>query len=306
MASLYEHEIYRPRNSALPLGVFWVGAFAALTYLELQVSAPRWVLLLVTALAGLAALLHIGHSLIRLLWAVRTYGRHLPAFMNRMIRMFPRLARSRSETIKVLFHTSLAAFGFVLAAGLGVSSVLSLSALLLGIATTALLRVVLPPGGIYLASSDPERIKFFARLSERIIPGFAALLEVSTLVEPKREGFLRNAIGVLFDFRTSDPNHWPDVVKQLIEMAALVVVDCRDQTPGVEFEVERIMRNRLEFKTVFLSPDGTLPSVLRHLNVKPSHPSGEFLLMTPDQALQAVPEVIMGAKALWKPVLMDA
>lgn len=306
MDSLYKHDIYRARNSSLPLGVLWVGAFAALAYMELHKSVSQWGLLLITAPTGLAALLHISHATIRLSWAVRTYGRHLPVFMNRMIRMFPRLARFPSETTKILLHIFLAMSGFTLAAGLGVSSVLSPSFLLIGIATTALLRVVLPPGGIYLASSDPERINFFARLGKRIIPGFAALLEVSNQVHPTRENFFWNKIGVLFDFRTSDPNDWPDVVKQLIEMAALVVVDARDQSPGVEFEVKRVIRNRLEFKTVFLSPDGALPSILRDLNVKSSHPSGKFLLMTPEQALQSVPALLMCANAFWIPVHMDA
>jgi hypothetical protein len=157
----------------------------------------------------------------------------------------------------------------------GAYSVLLPSALLLGIATTAFLRVVLPPAGVYLASSDPER---------RTIFGFAALLEVSNLADPNQKGFFGKKLGLLNDFRTTDPSNWPDVVKQLIEMAALVVVDGRDQTPGVEFEVKRILRNRLEFKTAFLSTDGKLPSLLSRLNAKSLHPSGTFLVMTPDQA----------------------
>jgi hypothetical protein len=90
--------------------------------------------------------------------------------MHRMISMFPRLARFRSETTKVLLHFALAVFGLILVSVTGTYSVLLPNALLLGIATTAFLRVVLPPAGVYLASSDPERISFFGQLS---VPGFA-------------------------------------------------------------------------------------------------------------------------------------
>jgi hypothetical protein len=222
--------------------------------------------------------------------------------MRRMVLMFPGLARIRSEATKVLLHLALAVFGLMLASVTGTYSVLLPSALLLGNATTALLRVVLPPAAVYLASSDPERISFFGQLSKRTIFGFAALLEVSNFADPNQKGFFGKEVGLLNDFRTTDPSIWPDVVKQLIEMAALVVVDGRDRSPGVEFEVKRILRNRLEFKTVFLSTDGKLPSLLTRLNAKSSHPSGTFCVITPDQALQVLPASIKDAKAFWIPV----
>jgi hypothetical protein len=263
------------------------------------------VLLVVTTPVALVASFHYFHSLARVYWAARTYGRHLPEFMRRMVLIFPRLARFRSETTKVLLHLALAVFGLMLVGVTGTYSVLMPSALLLGIATTVLLRVVLPPAGVYLASSDPDRISFFGRLSKRTIAGFAALLEVSNLADPNQKGFMAKEVGLLNDFRTTDPNDWPDVVKQLIEMAALVVVDGRDRSPGVEFEVKRILRNRLEFKTAFLSADGKLPSLLTRLNAKSSHPSGTFFVMTPEQALQVLPAVIRNAKAFWVPVYID-
>jgi hypothetical protein len=263
------------------------------------------VLLLVISPVALVALPHYFHSLIRVRWAARTYRRHLPGFMRRMLLMFPRLARFQSETIKVLNHLALGVFGLMLGSVAGAYSVLLLSALLLGIGMTAFLRVVLPPAGVYLASSNPERISFFGKLSKRSIFGFAALLEVSNLADPNQKGFFGKKLGLLNDFRTTDPSDWPDVVKQLIEMAAFVVVDGRDQTPGVEFEVKRILRNRLEFKTAFLSTDGKLPSLLSRLDAKSSHPSGTFLVMTPDQALQVLPAMITGARAFWIPVYID-
>jgi hypothetical protein len=306
VASLYRQDTYRVRYSALPLAVLWLVVLTGLAYAESWALVPRSVLLLVTTVTAVAALLHLGHASFRLYWAARTYRRSLPGFVYRMIGLFPKLARFRSEVTKILLHTGLALFGVALAAALGVYAVLAPSALLLGIAITAGMRVVLPPGGVYLASSNPERVIFFGQLSKRTIPGFAALLELSNLVTPNDDGYLGHLVGLLNDFRTTDPDDWRDVVKYLIEMAAFVVVDGRDQSPGVEFEVARILRNRLEFKTGFLSSDGEIPSVLRRLNAKSSHPSGEFLLMTPDQALHAVPAVIMGAKAFWIPVRLDA
>ena len=130
---------------------------------------------------------------------------------------------------------------------------------------------------------------------------------MSNFADPNQKGFYGKAVGLLNDFRTTDPSDWPDVVKQLIEMAAVVVVDGRDSSsPGVALEVKRILRNRLEFKTTFLSTDGKVPSLLTLLNAKSSHPSGTFFVMTPDQALQVLPALIKNAKKFWIPVYMDA
>ena len=146
------------------------------------------------------------------------------------------------------------------------------------------------------------------QLSNRTIPQFAALLEVSTLLDPETgdRNFLLDAAQVLNDYRTTNPNDWPVVVRQLMEMAAMIVVDGRDQTPGLQFEVERILRNRFEFKTAFISEDGRIPDILRRLNAKSSHPSGTFQVVTPDGAVQVVPTVIKNAKAFWIPVRMDS
>lgn len=307
MASLYQHAIYQLRNSALPLTIFWAGGLSVLSSAELLNWLPRWLLLVVTAPAAFLALLHYLHWFLRLSWVVKTYGRHLPEFMRRMIRLFPKLARFRTETTKVGLHLALASFAFALVATLGVYSVLPLCALLLGIAGTALLRILLPPAGVYLATSSPECIRFFGQLSRRTIPAFAALLDVSNLLDPDGDfkDFYGEALGVLNDYRTTSPDDWPDVVKQLIEMAALVVVDGREQSPGIELEVKRILSNRLEFKTAFLTADGTLPRVLSRLDAKSSHPSGTFLLLTPEDALQAIPVMINQARAFWIPVRTD-
>jgi len=301
MASLYKHPIYLSRYSAIPLGLLWIGVLVALAYKE-PPEPWRGVLLFLFALVAFFLWLH---SLARVYWAARIYGRHLPGFMRRMALMFPRLARSRSETTKILLHLGLAVFGLVLASVTGTYSVLLPTALILGIAIVALLRAVLPPAGVYLASSAPERIGFFGQLSKRTMFGFAALLEVSNLADPNQEGFLGESVGVLNDFRTSEPGDWPDVVKQLIEMAAVIVVDGRDQSPGVEIEIRRILTNRLEFKTAFLSSDGKLPRLLTDLDAKSSHPSETFMVMIPDQALLAVPTLIRDAKKFWIPVHMN-
>lgn len=57
------NDIYRPCNSALPLGILWVSALAVLAYLELRGSVSRRGLLLVTGPTGLVALLHLSHQL---------------------------------------------------------------------------------------------------------------------------------------------------------------------------------------------------------------------------------------------------
>jgi len=45
--------------------------------------------------------------------------------------------------------------------------------------------------------------------------------------------------------------------------APVVVVGCRDTTPGVRIKIERILRNRLDFKSVFVRGDDQVPAVLQ-------------------------------------------
>lgn len=114
-----------------------------------------------------------------------------------------------------------------------------------------------------------------------------------------------DAVGLLNDYRTTQAADWPNVARQLIEVAAVVVVDGRDQTAGVRFEVERILKNHLEFKTVFLSSDGHMPPLLSFLSAKSSHPSGTFQILSPDVALNVVPQLINYAEVSWIPVRLD-
>lgn len=306
--SLYEESIYKLRYSAIPLLLFWGAVIAALAYANIELGAPRWLLLLLTAPAAFMALLHVYHGYMRLSWAARTYRRHLPRLMLRMLVLLPKLSRARVEIAKILVHIALTALAILLAILYNAFSLLALGCFFAGITLTAILRVFLPPGAVYLASSQPERISYFANLNKRTILGIAALLEVSTHAKPQ-EGFARFygiAIGLLNDYRTSDPDEWTNVVARLVEMTALVIVDGRDNTPGVRYEVQRLLRNRLDFKTAFLSIDGSLPPVLVDLNAKSTHPSGQFQVISHDLAAQAVPKIIANAPMFWIPVTMDA
>jgi len=308
MASLYDHPIYKMRNSVIPLAVFHIALFTVLGSLEYQNWLPTWVAILLSSPSAVFAAMQLLHAYLRLAWATRTYKSQLPILMRRMLKLFPRLARCRTETAKIALHLILAALGLISAVHFDVYSPIFLSAFLLGVALTATLRVLLPPGGVYLAASSPARIQLFSQLSIRTIPAFAALLDVSNLVNPDKGSteYIRGAMGVANDYRTSDPDDWTLVVRQLIEMTAIVLVDGRDETPGVRFEVDRLLRNRLDFKTIFLSADGTFPPVLRSLSAKSTHPSGNFQIMTPDVALQAIPLIIRDAGEFWLPVRMDA
>lgn len=78
--------------------------------------------------------------------------------------------------------------------------------------------------------------------------------------------------------------------------------DGRDTTPGVKYEIEKILHSRLEFKTVFVVPDKEYPEILKQLNAVSSHPSGEFLLMTPERVVEAIPLMLREAHKFWIPV----
>lgn len=307
MASIYQHRIYSLRNSVLPVVLFWMSVLAGLAVAESRNWMPRWLLYLITAPAAFSALIQLGHGFLRLVWAAKTYRRHLPKLVLRMLGLFPKLSRFRTEMAKIIVHIGLAVLSLVISNIFGLYSVLGLAALFLGITVTVSLRALLPPGGVYLASSDPERIRFFGQLSLRTIPALAALLEVSSFLDPEESlrNYMGDAVGLLNDYRTTQAADWPNVARQLIEVAAVVVVDGRDQTAGVRFEVERILKNHLEFKTVFLSSDGHMPPLLSFLSAKSSHPSGTFQILSPDVALNVVPQLINYAEVSWIPVRLD-
>jgi len=280
---------------------------ALLAIAELTGSVPRWLPMLLVAPAAFFALLHFLHALIRLIWAMATYRKFLPRLIRRKYGLFRKLARCRAETTKAIVHIVLLTMALAMFFGLGTNFSLLLAALFTGTLATILLRELLPPGGVYLASSSPGRIAFFGQLSMRTIPAIAALLEVSNLLDPKDGGrlFYRRAVGVQNDYRTKNPDDWTGVVRELMEMTAVIVVDGRDDTPGLEFEVKRILKNRVEFKTVFISAAGEMPILLRRLAAKSSHPSGSFFLLSPDDALKVIPSHIFGARKFWIPTRIE-
>lgn len=202
-----------------------------------------------------------------------------------MLRVFPMLARFRSEVSKIVIHLVLAFAGASFSVALHAYSVIGPALFVFGVAMTALLRAVLPPGAVYLASSNPERIALFGRLSAVCIPGVNALLDVSTYVRPEDEFsvFYRRAALALNDCRTTRDEDWTFVARVLIEVAPILLVDARDTTPGIRHELERILRNRLDFKACFLSPYRETPALLVSLGAKSSHPSGEFFIISPDE-----------------------
>ena len=155
----------------------------------------------------------------------------LTGIYARMVLMFPGLARFRSETIGTYSPRARRVRSHACQCHRPVLRALP-SALLLGIATTAFLRVVLPPAGVYLASSDPERISFFGQLNRRTSWFRRVVAQVSNS-DPIEWPPLGKQVGLQNDFRTTDPSDWPDVVKQVIGTAALVVVDGRDRSPGL-------------------------------------------------------------------------
>ena len=288
--------------------MFWLLFLGLLTISEYSLWLPAWLLIAICLIIGAFGIMHLFHAYLRLSWATKTYKARLPSMMKRMIGLFPKLARYQTESAKIATHLILAGIALVLSICFDVYSPSIVSLSLGGVALTASLRAILPPGGVYLASSRPDRIQLFSQFSRQTIPAIAALLEVSNFADPKKnpQQFLKDASGLVNDYRTTDPDDWTSVVGQLLEMTAIIIVDGRDQTPGVRFEIERILLNRLDFKTTFLSVDGSLPPVLRGIGAMPSHPSGEFNILTPDMAVKSIPLIINEAHKYWIPVRVDA
>jgi hypothetical protein len=67
---------------------------------------------------------------------------------------------------------------------------------------------------------------------------------------------------MLFDSRTTDDQQWQYVVAELQSIAPVVLVDARDTTPGVVYEVHRTLTKLYTDKTLFLcNADGSCPAI---------------------------------------------
>ena len=68
--------------------------------------------------------------------------------------------------------------------------------------------------------------------------------------------------------RTVDDNIWKCVLRNLVDMTPLIVVDLRNQTEGVSYEVDYVLTSGAYRKTIFVADEGQDSQVLLSLILK--------------------------------------
>lgn len=53
-----------------------------------------------------------------------------------------------------------------------------------------------------------------------------------------------------------------------------------------------ILRNRLNFKSLFVNSNSETPALLNALETKSNHPVGKFLVLSPEEALTSLPAIV--------------
>lgn len=128
------------------------------------------------------------------------------------------------------------------------------AALPAAIGAVVLLLFLVPPSVVFLGTSTADGRRLFTKVRWEV-PGRALSLLQS--------GALDVVHGTSFT-RTTDSS-WQSTVRELMALAALIVVDARLTSPAVRQEVEWIVGSDLRRRVVFIIGDDGRDAVLREL-----------------------------------------
>lgn len=196
---------------------------------------------------------------------LRTFG---PSCLRHCLRML-RLCYRAGPIRQLFFMILLPTFGTWLIAIYGpagkVLAPFPVSALML-ISVLSLMQVPIPPVAVVFSSSTDSQLRLALSLKKftggrRVI----SLLDTGYLnIKPRindvwaitllRSGSLTDVL------RTSNPNRWQAVVRELIEISPIIIVDTRVCTPALLFEASTVLTADSGYKAIFIrADDGTSP-----------------------------------------------
>lgn len=134
-------------------------------------------------------------------------------------------------------------------------------AIALAIGSLVFTRSLLPPVVVLLAGSHPRSRELLNRIRAAIFP-----LRAAVLLDPARmRQSWWESLGDFDNLRTSDTRVWKSVVNHLIGMARVVVIDTREASDPVNYEVLLMLQPQRIGKSVFLGTDDRrCPSLERH------------------------------------------
>jgi hypothetical protein len=204
-------------------------------------------------------------------WAVALarhfHGKRLIRQCRRMHTLFLKSSRVAVERTKLRGHamTGIAIGALACCFDPWICSAIALS--LLGYTCVAATKIYLPATVLYLATSTPSRLLFLHRLQRRV-PNVTAMLDASNLPPEGTEGYSPTPnFHSMFDSRTCDDADWHEVFETLIDIAPTVLLDTRDVSSSVLYEVEQIFSRSLHGKTLFIAGEtGEIPA-LEHVDI---------------------------------------
>ena len=227
------------------------------------------------------------------LWGatLRTFGPSCLRHCSRMLRLCYRAGPIRQLFFIILLPT----FGTWLIAIYGpagrVLAPFPVSALML-ISVLSLMQVPIPPVAVVFSSSTDSQLRLALSLKKftggrRVI----SLLDTGYLnIKPRIKDLWAITLlrsGSLTDvLRTSNPNRWQAVVRELIEISPIIIVDTRVCTPALLFEASTVLTAGSGYKAIFIrADDGTSPVLEQMLS------EGNI---SPDSRLRVVKESELG------------
>ncbi len=305
MPNAYQDPIFGISSSVVPLSLFWLVVIGAVVWFERSQALASTTLLWALFPIWLLAAMNLGHCVVRIQWASRTFRRHLPGLAARMIPLFSKMARARTERMKIATHLGLSALVLIVCVRLGVQGPLPFCIFFVSVALVASLRIILPPAAIYLSSSAPVRLQLMQQLQARVIPGVTGLLDVTQNIDTTDgvKTFFFKATIMLFDSRTNADDDWKVVAAELMDIVPLVFLDARETSPGVLYEVERIFREKLAYKTMFVSEENGQCPALESLNTDARFPEEEVCRLSESHLLANVHQFVRAARTHWIPNL---
>lgn len=302
MSQFYKDKLPRPWLSALMVFVFWLSAMVMVALAEHAAVLDDFPMLWgsISGLLWILAALQFVHSGIKMGLLIKTFKRRLASYVSNMLGTFTSLARAPVEICKIGLYSALTVVAFILLSLLNVQSTLPFMMCFLSTLLVVVLRNFLPPVTIYLASSAPERLVLLQRMQIRSISGVTGLLDVENHldIQQKLWSLIYNAMVVLFDSRTSTDDAWKATAACFMAMSPLIIVDARDTSAGVLFEIEEVFRQGYLPKTVFVSRnDGSCPAIERLRN-EAKIPESDCSTLTEQQLVSRIGALVWSAQPL--------
>jgi hypothetical protein len=207
--------------------------------------------------------------------AFRVFGPRAPALGLRVMRLRSRQRiRYGTFTFQLLFVVLAGAYFLMLfltgrgSLGTGMPA---------AIAAVVLIQFAAPPSVVVLGTSTNEGRRLFSKV-RRAVPGRSLSLLQS--------GVLDVIEGPSFT-RTSDPA-WQSTVRELMQIAPMIVVDARLTSAAVRQEVEWIVDSVLRHRTVFITADDGRDVVLQELRASRSDVSVDDLTVIPGRHIDTL------------------